>query len=106
MLRSLFLCLGGKGMTRNMELLAPAGSLETLKAVILAGADAVYFGGPVFGARAHAKNLNREEIMEAIDFGHLHGKKLFLTVNTLLKEEEISESTPKSCTITASSPCS
>lgn len=94
MLRSLFLCLGGKGMTRNMELLAPAGSLETLKAVILAGADAVYFGGPVFGARAHAKNLNREEIMEAIDFGHLHGKKLFLTVNTLLKEEEINEALP------------
>ena len=55
-------------MTKKLELLAPAGSLETLKAVVLAGADAVYFGGEKFGARAYAKNLTKEDILFAIDF--------------------------------------
>lgn len=77
--------------SESLELLAPAGNLNTLKAVINAGADAVYFGGSLFGARAYAGNLNREEILEAIDFGHIHGRKLMLAVNTLLKEKEIKE---------------
>lgn len=78
-------------MTRKLELLAPAGSFETLKAVVLAGADAVYFAGEKFGARAYAKNLTKEEILSAIDFGHLHGRKMFLAVNTLLKDKEVEE---------------
>lgn len=73
------------------ELLAPAGSYEALTAALAAGADAVYLGGAVFGARAYAKNLTEEEILRAIDFVHLHGKKLYLTVNTLFKEEELEE---------------
>lgn len=78
-------------MVRELELLAPAGSLETFKAVVHAGADAVYFGGSQFGARAYAGNFNREEVLEAIDFGHLHGSKAFMAVNTLLKEKELEE---------------
>lgn len=74
-----------------MELLAPAGDFETVKAVIGAGADAVYLGGDKFGARAYARNLKKEEILSAIDFGHIHGRKIFLTVNTLLKEKEVEE---------------
>ena len=58
------------------ELLAPAGSYEALTAALSAGADAVYLGGAAFGARAYAKNLTQEEILRAIDFVHLHGKKL------------------------------
>ena len=58
------------------ELLAPAGSFEIMKAVIAAGADAVYVGGDLFGARAYANNFSREELLEAIDYAHLHGKKL------------------------------
>ncbi len=73
------------------ELLAPAGSYEALTAALSAGADAVYLGGAAFGARAYAKNLTEDEILRAIDFVHLHGKKLYLTVNTLLKEEELEE---------------
>ncbi len=74
-----------------MELLAPAGSFETLKAVIAAGADAVYLGGGSFGARAYAKNFQEDELLAAIDYGHIHNRKIFLTVNTLLKNEEIEE---------------
>ncbi len=75
----------------EIELLAPAGSYETLQAVIAAGADAVYVGGGRFGARAYAQNLTEEELLKAIDLCHLYGKKLYLTVNTLLKEEELSD---------------
>lgn len=71
------------------ELLAPAGSYQAMTAAFAAGADAVYIGGEKFGARAHADNLNQEQMCEAIDYAHLHGKKLYLTVNTLLKEEEL-----------------
>ncbi len=79
-------------MKEEFELLAPAGSFEILKAVIEAGADAVYVGGSQFGARAYANNFTEEELLEAIDYVHLRGKKLFLTVNTLLKNQEISKS--------------
>ena len=76
-------------MVRKLELLAPAGTPQTLKAVIDAGADAVYIGGEQFSARAYAPNFNREELLWAVDYAHLHGRKLFLAVNTLLKEEEL-----------------
>lgn len=78
-------------MKQEFELLAPAGSFEILKAVIEAGADAVYVGGNRFGARAYANNFTEEELLEAIDYVHLRGKKLFLTVNTLLKNKEIEQ---------------
>ena len=71
------------------ELLAPAGSYQGLQAVIRAGADAVYIGGSLFGARAYADNPDRDEMKEAIDFTHIHGKKIYLTVNTLLKNREL-----------------
>ena len=76
---------------KELELLAPAGSLKTLKAVIHAGADAVYLGGSMFGARAYANNFNEEELLEAIRFGRIHGRKIILAVNTLLKEYELGQ---------------
>lgn len=76
---------------KKTELLAPAGSFETLKAVVNAGADAVYCAGNRFGARAYANNFTEEEMISAIDFMHLKGKKLYMTVNTLLKEKELEE---------------
>lgn len=77
--------------TGKTELLAPAGSFETLKAVVNAGADAVYCAGNRFGARAYANNFTEEEMIFAIDFMHIKGKKLYMTVNTLLKEKELEE---------------
>lgn len=74
-----------------MELLAPAGSPETLWAVIDAGADAVYLGGDRFGARAYANNFSEDDLLEALDYAHLRGKKIYLTVNTLLKNREIGQ---------------
>ena len=71
------------------ELLAPGGSVEGIRACIAAGADAVYTGGRLFGARAYAKNAGEKELMEMIDLCHLHEKKLYLTVNTLLREDEL-----------------
>lgn len=73
----------------KIELLAPAGSFQSLKAAIHAGADAVYLGGDKFGARAYADNFDRKQMIEAIHYTHIHGKKLYLTVNTLLKNREI-----------------
>ncbi|MEE3480349.1 MAG: U32 family peptidase, partial [Lachnospiraceae bacterium] len=73
------------------ELLAPAGNIEILKAAALSGADAVYFGGDLYGARAFAGNLSHDEVLEAVEFLHTHGKKAYLTVNTLLKNREIEE---------------
>ncbi|MCI8464629.1 MAG: U32 family peptidase [Lachnospiraceae bacterium] len=75
----------------SIEVLAPAGSFESMRAAVNAGADAVYMGGTKFGARAYAKNPETDRLLEAIDYVHLHGKKLYLTVNTLLKERELSE---------------
>lgn len=76
---------------KGFELLAPAGSLEILKGVIESGADAVYVGGSMFGARAYANNFTEEELLEAIDFAHLRGVKVYLTVNTLIKNSEFSK---------------
>lgn len=78
-------------MAKNVEILSPAGSYESLKAAIAAGADAVYIGGSRFGARAFADNLQEDKLLEAIDYVHLHGRKIYLTVNTLLKEKELQE---------------
>lgn len=76
-------------MKDRVEILAPAGSMECLKAAVAAGADAVYTGGTHFGARAYAHNLTEEELLEAIDYVHLHGRRLYLTVNTLIKDREM-----------------
>ena len=76
-------------MKDRVEILAPAGSMECLKAAIAAGADAVYTGGALFGARAYAHNLTEKELLEAIDYVHLHGRRLYLTVNTLIKDREM-----------------
>lgn len=76
---------------KDFELLAPAGNLEIFKGVIESGADAVYVGGSMFGARAYANNFTEEELLEAIDFAHLRGVKVYLTVNTLIKNSELSK---------------
>lgn len=82
--------MGEKQNTKPIcEILAPAGSFACMKAAFLAGADAVYAGGSMFGARASAVNFTNEELLQAIDYAHIHQKKLYLTVNTLLKENEI-----------------
>ncbi len=76
-------------MKRKPEILAPAGSIEGMKAAVLAGCDAVYIGGSKFGARAYADNPNQEDMIKAIEFCHLHHVKLYMAVNTLLKNQEI-----------------
>lgn len=76
---------------KRPEILAPAGSMESLKAAVAAGCDAVYAGGSKFGARAYADNPHGDEMIEAIRYCHLHGVKLYMTVNTLLKERELQQ---------------
>lgn len=76
---------------KKLEVLAPAGSFESMKAAVAAGADAVYMGGSRFGARAYADNPDEHGLLEAIDYVHLHGRRLYMTVNTLFKEEEMGE---------------
>ena len=71
-----------------MELLSPAGNYDAFIGAINAGADAVYLGGNSYGARAYADNFSDEDILRAIDYAHLFGKKVYLTVNTLVKEKE------------------
>ena len=73
------------------ELLAPAGSFEALVAAVSAGADAVYIGGKSFGARAYAKNFDIDEIKRAVELCHIHGVKLYVTVNTLVFDRELAE---------------
>lgn len=75
--------------SKEIEILAPAGSYEGMKAAMNAGCDAVYIGGRSFGARAYANNLDDDILLQAIDEAHIRGKKLYLTVNTLLKEKEL-----------------
>lgn len=74
----------------KVELLAPAGNAEGFYGAVHAGADAVYLAGDRFGARAYAENFTVSELLECIRYGHLLGRKIYLTVNTLLKEKEIS----------------
>ena len=73
----------------RVELLAPAGNFHALKGAIMAGADAVYLGGALYGARAYADNFTQEEICAGIHLSHVFGKKIYLTVNTLVKEKEL-----------------
>ena len=75
---------------RRTELLAPAGDYTSLIAAFNAGADAVYLAGKQFGARAFANNFEEDELLQALDYAHLHGKKIYLTLNTLIKESEFS----------------
>ena len=75
----------------DIELLAPGGSYESVIAAFNAGADAVYTGGEMFGARANADNLTTEQLIDAINYAHIHNRKLYLTVNTLLRDDEINE---------------
>lgn len=76
---------------KNIELLAPAGSWEALEAAVNAGADAVYMGGRAFGARAYASNFDKEEMAKAVYFAHMHRVRLYVTVNTLVDDSELSE---------------
>lgn len=78
----------------KVELLAPAGDFSCFLAAVNAGADAVYLGGDKFGARAYANNFTQEEIIEALKTAHLFGKRIYLTVNTLVKEKEMAELVP------------
>ena len=73
----------------NREVLAPAGNYECFRAAINAGADAVYLGGSMFGARAFAGNFEEAELIKAIRTAHLYGRKVYLTVNTLLRNDEL-----------------
>lgn len=77
--------------TKKVEVLAPAGSYESMVAAFAAGADAVYIGGSRFGARAYAENLDEDRMCRAIDYAHLHGRRIYMTINTLLKEGELKE---------------
>ncbi|MBP5600944.1 MAG: U32 family peptidase [Lachnospiraceae bacterium] len=74
-----------------MEILAPAGNYKSFIGAINAGCDAVYLGGSKYGARAYADNFTDEEIVKAIKIAHLYGKKVYLTVNTLIKEKEFND---------------
>lgn len=74
---------------KNFEILAPAGSMEALIAAVRSGANAVYVGTTQFGARASAKNFDYDELKEAIEFCHNRGVKLYLTMNTLITDNEL-----------------
>ena len=74
---------------KNVEILAPGGSKEGIYAAVYSGADAVYTGINRFSARAFADNPTVEEMCEILDFAHLHDKKIYLTANTLLTEDEL-----------------
>src|SRR5699024_2569407 len=82
---------GGFMQNKKVELLAPAGSYESMKAAVAAGADAVYMGGSQFGARAYADNPDQDLLLDAIRYVHLHDRKLYLTINTLMKESELEQ---------------
>lgn len=73
----------------SVELLAPAGSFDAARAAVNAGADAVYMGGPLFSARAYAESAGRDMLLETIRFCHLRGVKVYMTLNVLMKEEEL-----------------
>ena len=74
---------------KKPEILAPAGNMECLKAAILAGCDAVYLGGNMFGARSFAGNFDYDELKEAVTYAHLYGVKVYVTTNTLIYENEV-----------------
>ena len=74
---------------KRVELLSPAGSMDSLKAAVMAGCDAVYLGGTLFSARAFANNFTNDELVEAIKYCHLYGVKVYVTCNILVYEHEI-----------------
>lgn len=76
---------------KKPELLAPVGNMESLKAAIAAGCDAVYLSGKQFGARSFAENFTKEQLKEVIDLSHLYGVKVYITVNTLIYDEEVED---------------
>ncbi len=76
-------------MHRNIELLAPAGSFDALQAAVQNGCDAVYLGGTMFGARAYANNFDKDEMKEAVSYAHIYGVRVYVTVNTLIYENEV-----------------
>ena len=76
---------------KKIELLAPAGNMESLISAIMAGCDAVYISGKKYGARAFANNFSFEEIVEAIKLAHLYDVKVYVTVNTLIYESEMDD---------------
>lgn len=75
----------------KVELLSPAGDYTCFLAAVNAGADAVYLSGEKYGARAYAKNFTKEELISAIDYAHIFNRKVYLTVNTLIKDDEMNE---------------
>ena len=75
----------------KVELLAPAGNVEAFYGAIQAGADAVYLGGSRFGARAYADNFTEEQLITCIRYAHIFNRKVYLTVNTLVKDAEMGE---------------
>lgn len=76
---------------KKIELLSPAGSVEALKAAIHNGADAIYLGGKKFGARAFAQNFSANELIEAINYAHIYNVKIYITVNTIIYEDEFED---------------
>ena len=76
---------------RRVELLAPAGSMEALHAAVQNGCDAVYLGGHQFNARVYSDNFDYEGMSEAIRYAHSYGVKVYVTMNTLLHENEIED---------------
>jgi len=83
--------VGKDSLVCDYELLSPAGNMDCLYAAISSGADAVYAGADRFSARAYAGNFDEESLIKAIDYVHLFGKKLYLTLNTLIKEREFKD---------------
>ena len=73
----------------KVELLAPVGDRDALIAAVQNGADAVYLGGRLFGARANASNFDGDGLAWAVDYCHLHGVKLYMTINTLVRDDEM-----------------
>lgn len=76
---------------KSIELLAPSGDMESLYAAVNNGADAIYMGGSKFSARAFAKNFSLEDLQEAVDYCHSYGVKVYITINTLIKQKELKE---------------
>ena len=76
-------------MSRPIELLIPASSLEVLKTAVIFGADAVYIGGEAFGLRAKAKNFSMEEMKEGIEFAHAHNVRVYVTANILAHNDDL-----------------
>ena len=74
---------------KKVELLSPAGSFDALRSAVQNGCDAVYLGGMMFGARAFANNFDEEELKKTVAYAHIYGVRVFVTVNTLLYEEEL-----------------